>query len=83
MTELLERLCFKDRRILLFEYVQLLFGSPCLYVVLRLSSSHLLLLVELWLQSRDLINDADSAWAIDASRNALLPYVLIIFFEFV
>ena len=43
----------------------------------------MLLLVKLGLEGRDLINDTDSAWAVYASRNALLPYLLVIFLELV
>ena len=54
-----------------------------LHVVLRLSRCKLLLLVELGLEGRDIINYANGAWAIYASRDTLLPYVLVIFFELV
>ena len=83
MTELLKRLCFEDLRVLLLKYVQLLFVRCSLHIVLRLSCCELLLLVELGLEGRDFINDADSAWAVYSSRNALLPYLLIIFLELV
>ena len=83
MTELLKRLCFENLRVLLLEYVQLLFVRCSLHIVLRLSCCELLLLVELGLEGRDFINDADSARAVYASRNALLPYLLVIFLKLV
>ena len=83
MTELLECLCFEDLGVLLFKYVQLLFICCSLHIVLRLSSSYLLLLVELGLECWDIINDADGSWAVYTRSDTLLPYVLVIFLELI